>query len=113
MPQTNTLIFKNGPKGAEPGLSIFKISFGAGDTYVTGGVTVDITPFVPPNSTIKDLLYSNPNSNGGHTGYFTPGTTPANGKLQLFNGTTEIANASSLAGVQVPTEIYFGRNINR
>ena len=111
MAQTNTLIAKSGPMAQQPGQVIFQVAFGSGDTYVTGGVTVDITRFIPPNCNLKNIQYQNFNSNGGHTAYFNVGTSTTNGTLQLFNGTTQLTNGSSLSGVVVTAQIQFGTRI--
>lgn len=99
-------------KSNEPGESYLTLTCSAGTVYATGGITVDLTAAIPRGSRFADFVQAQFFSSLGHAAIYIPGTTIANGKVKLFVGITEVANALSLTGLVLSGEVVFGRGVN-
>lgn len=77
----------------------------ASGNYATHGVTLDLSNVVPTNSVPTDVrVYEAPptgTSSSGNSYVYAAGTTPANGAVQVFQGTTEVTNGTSFTSALV------------
>lgn len=107
---TTNAIF--GTKGNDPGQSFFTLTGGAATVYATGGFVADISKVIPPNARFADLIAVSGVSSLGHSVLYVPGATALLAKFKLFNGTTEVANATSLTGLVLTFTASFGPCFN-
>lgn len=81
--------------------------------YATHGVTLDLSNLVPTNSApISVLIFEQPptgTSASGNSYVYAKGTTPANGAVQVFQGTTEVTNGTSFTSAGVANLRYYAR----
>lgn len=72
-------------------------------SYPTNGDTLDLTPLTPLTSAVPnkvELWEATPASGAPASGYafvFLPGTTQANGLMEMFNGTTQVTTQTYAA----------------
>lgn len=93
--------------GNHNGLAAFTLTFTAA-AYTTGGIVADITKIIPESERFVGLKALTGSSSLGHSVNYVAGATPALAKFQLFNGTTEVANATSLTLVLTLVAIFGG-----
>jgi len=80
-------------------------------TYTTTGDPLDLSTIgvpssAPPTSVNIFEIAAAAASQSGWNYKFDPGTTQANGKVELFNGTTQFTGAAAYSGT-IPTTLYF------
>ena len=82
------------------------ITIVAGDTYSTGGITLN---FAPIAKATRPPVWVTFDGNAGYVYDFNPGTSASNGKLKIYTGAaaqaplTELAAGAPPAGVQSDT----------
>ncbi len=80
-------------------------------TYPSHGDPLDLSTIgvpsgAPPTSVNVFEIAASGASQSGWNYKFDPGTTQANGKVELFNGTTEYTGAAAYSGT-IPATLYF------
>jgi hypothetical protein len=82
--------------------------------YATHGVTLSLAGLGVPSNSIPDTvqIFEQPatgTSASGVSYIFANGTTQANGAVQLFQGNTEVTNATSFASLSIQNLVGFAR----
>lgn len=88
-------------------------------TYATGGVVVDFTAAgldipsqqPPTESWFNEGVATASTSQSGSNYVFNPGTTLANGYLQIFKGGTEQTNATAFPSTTIYATFWFTNQV--
>ena len=86
-------------------------------SYTSGGDTLDLSAYPTQSSQVPDYVEFTeaPTASvapSGYLFYYQPGTTPANGKLRIMNGTTELTATTypaALLAALIVCRAYFPR----
>ena len=97
--------------GVDDGQKLFYVfgSIAASGNYAAGGDTLDWTKLLDALKTgylpVQVQMFSQSASAGhpGYTYYWRPGTTLANGKMQVMNGTAELGAGAYPAAILADT----------
>ncbi len=84
-------------------------------TYATGGVVIDFTAAgidipsssPPVEASFHEVTATASTSASGSDYFFNPGTTQANGYMQIFKGGTEQTNATAFPSVSITATFWF------
>src|SRR6185312_2280800 len=109
---TTSSTYKSSDFGGRPGISIFTVTIPSGTSYVTGGLTVDITANIFSLQAFADETFVILGSSStGHDVNYVKGVTLAAGKFQLFvSGGTAVAAGALAATIVITAVAIYGRN---